>query len=248
MEITKKFAIVIPEFAIEPDTPDCIMKVNGSKVYFSDGEINSPDENSPAIERDNGDKLWLREDFVGRKDKTLPSVILADGTQMWFGCGNLLLRPNGLPNVITPNGKYRCRSLDNGAGKSEGVTSYYCVHDEYYPAEISNTPYKTEITFGGMSIVIEYCTLWRYEGKIHRKDAPAVTTEDGELWFNRGELHRDGGPAITYQSNEFWFSYGKLSRHDGPAVTYNEEEYYFLVGKPMELSEFRRPRGLVSRG
>jgi len=60
---------------------------------------------------------------------------------------------------------------------------------------------------------------WYLNGKLHRKDGPAVIWAKGaQEWFLNGKRHRKDGPAVIgangYQS---WYLNGKLHREDGPA-------------------------------
>ena len=56
--------------------------------------------------------------------------------------------------------------------------------------------------------------VWKLDGKLHREDGPAVTTECGnKLWYKHDLLHREDGPAII-KSNGIheWYSNGRLLR------------------------------------
>ena len=52
---------------------------------------------------------------------------------------------------------------------------------------------------------------WRFNGKLHRKDGPAVEFLDGDkYWWSNDKLHREDGPACEYASGtKEWFINGK---------------------------------------
>ena len=73
-------------------------------------------------------------------------------------------------------------------------------------------------------------------GKLHRKNGPAVEGVDGDklwrdkLWFKNGKLHREDGPAMESKKNGYkgWWINDKRHRIDGPAIEYDNgyKEWY----------------------
>jgi hypothetical protein len=61
---------------------------------------------------------------------------------------------------------------------------------------------------------------WLLNGKLHRKDGPAVEYSDGDTrWALNGLYHRKDGPAVIYpDGTKYWYLKGKKHRIDGPAV------------------------------
>jgi len=60
--------------------------------------------------------------------------------------------------------------------------------------------------------VDEFGTItYTKNGKLHRKDGPAVILLDGTLfWYKDGERHRKDGPAVIYANGTgLWFKNGK---------------------------------------
>ena len=63
-------------------------------------------------------------------------------------------------------------------------------------------------------------TEWFLNGKLHRKNDPAVEYADGyKAWWVNGKRHREDGPAIEWAdgSKEWWLN-RKLHRENGPAI------------------------------
>ncbi len=60
---------------------------------------------------------------------------------------------------------------------------------------------------------------WYFNGKLHRKDAPAIEWTDGDKeWYVDGVPHRKYGPAIEYAFvMKEWYVNGKRHREDGHA-------------------------------
>jgi len=74
---------------------------------------------------------------------------------------------------------------------------------------------------------------WHLNGKLHRKDGPAIEREDGtkEWWLNN-ERHREDGPAVEFfdGEKEWWFN-GERHREDGPAIEYSDgRKLWYLNG------------------
>jgi len=61
---------------------------------------------------------------------------------------------------------------------------------------------------------------WRFNGKLHREDGPAVELPGGtKQWYLNGKRHREDGPAIEYANGtKEWYLNGKRHREDGPAI------------------------------
>ena len=51
---------------------------------------------------------------------------------------------------------------------------------------------------------------WKFNGKLHRVDGPAVVHTDGyEEWWLDGKRHRANGPAVTWPNgDQEWFVNG----------------------------------------
>ena len=65
---------------------------------------------------------------------------------------------------------------------------------------------------------------WYLDGKLHRKDGPAVEGSDGyKEWYLDGKRHREDGPAVEGSDGyKAWYLDGKRHREDGPAVEYGD--------------------------
>jgi len=52
---------------------------------------------------------------------------------------------------------------------------------------------------------------WYLNGKLHRKDGPAVEYVDGtKYWYLNGQYHREDGPAVeTASGAKWWFLNGR---------------------------------------
>jgi len=90
-------------------------------------------------------------------------------------------------------------------------------------------------------VVSEYGNRWWYlDGKLHRKDGPAVEHYDGtKRWYLNGKRHREDGPAVEWANGDkFWFLNGKrvteeeVIGKDNPCVEVYEEY------KAMRYAEF----------
>lgn len=87
-------------------------------------------------------------------------------------------------------------------------------------------------------------TIWRFNGKLHRTDGPAIEFTNGDqTWHKHGKLHRTDGPAATYSNGtKYWYKHGKLHRTDGPAIEfYNGDKYWYLNGQQLTEEEFNNP-------
>ena len=67
---------------------------------------------------------------------------------------------------------------------------------------------------------------------------------DKTEWLINGKLHRKDGPAIEYASgSKFWYLNGLCHREDGPAVEYaSGSKYWCLNGKQLTEEEFNKQR------
>lgn len=72
---------------------------------------------------------------------------------------------------------------------------------------------------------------WYLNGKLHRKDGPAIERVDGDkYWYINGKLHRDDGPAIEYaDGTKHWYIDGKMQRIDGPAMEHTCGTKYWYI-------------------
>lgn len=61
---------------------------------------------------------------------------------------------------------------------------------------------------------------WWQNGIQHRDNAPACESFDGKRyeWWNNGLQHRDNGPAEVKMGIESWYKHGEFHRIGGPAV------------------------------
>lgn len=84
----------------------------------------------------------------------------------------------------------------------------------------------------GPAISTPKCESWYQEGKLHRIDGPAIVFPDGrQEWYQDGVLHRVGGPAVLREDRQEWYKNGKLHREDGPAIIRDSGvEEWFLDG------------------
>ncbi len=78
-------------------------------------------------------------------------------------------------------------------------------------------------------------TNWTKNGRSHRNDQPAVTSDMGDIyretvddsyyrgWFYHGKMHRIDGPAIESIDLYFaWYRHGSSYRCNGPSKTYDD--------------------------
>ncbi len=100
----------------------------------------------------------------------------------------------------------------------------------HYPDGIAFVRWQLNARYtqcGMLDVPIRYSKLdsveYHLNGKLHRKDGPAVSKPDHKIWYKYGERHRVGGPAeefglgsITYIR---WYINGLLHRVNGPANT-----------------------------
>ena len=54
--------------------------------------------------------------------------------------------------------------------------------------------------------------VWYKNGKLNRKDGPAITSTAGsKVWYKNGFLHREDGPACEYyDGDKEWWLNGKI--------------------------------------
>jgi len=73
--------------------------------------------------------------------------------------------------------------------------------------------------------------FWYQNGKLHRKDGPAVEYVNGtKLWYKNGKCHRDDGPAKECVNGEnHWYKNGELHREDGPAITRRNGDKFWAL-------------------
>jgi hypothetical protein len=76
-------------------------------------------------------------------------------------------------------------------------------------------------------------TEWKFNGKLHREDGPAVEWVNGDKsWYINGKWAN---------GDKEWFINGKLHREDGPAVELaNGNKYWYINDKRMTEEEFNR--------
>lgn len=78
---------------------------------------------------------------------------------------------------------------------------------------------------------------WGLDGKIHRRDGPAIESPSGlKMWFINDECHRENAPAVIYSSGRVvWFKHGEIHRENGAAVEWDNDhsedhKQYYLNG------------------
>jgi hypothetical protein len=89
--------------------------------------------------------------------------------------------------------------------------------------------------------VYENRTEWKFEGKRHRENGPAIEWSDGtKSWHINGKLHRENGPAIEYaDGSKYWYINGKRHRENGPAVENADgSKYWFINGEELTEEQF----------
>jgi antitoxin component YwqK of YwqJK toxin-antitoxin module len=75
---------------------------------------------------------------------------------------------------------------------------------------------------------------WYLNGKLHRKDGPAVECINGSKhWYQNGQCHREDGPAVEYTNgSKYWYQNGKLHRKYGPATEHMDgHKEYWINGE-----------------
>ena len=75
---------------------------------------------------------------------------------------------------------------------------------------------------------------WYSNGKLHRKDGPAIEFANGDKrWYSKGKLHREDGPAIEdANGDKEWYINGQRHREDGPAIEgVNGHKEWWINGK-----------------
>jgi hypothetical protein len=84
---------------------------------------------------------------------------------------------------------------------------------------------------------------WYLDGKLHRKDGPAIEKVDGyKVWYLNDKRHRIDGPAIEYAdgTKEWWID-NKRHREDGPAIEWADgTKAWWINGKELTEEEFLR--------
>lgn len=56
--------------------------------------------------------------------------------------------------------------------------------------------------------------IYKYDGKIHRTDGPAVIYKNGDTqWYLYGRIHREDGPAMTLNSHVTYCINGEYVRN-----------------------------------
>ena len=62
---------------------------------------------------------------------------------------------------------------------------------------------KLPENFTGIAVNVKRDKEWYLNGKLHRKDGPAVERATGtKHWYLNGKLHREDGPACEYSSGD----------------------------------------------
>lgn len=81
-----------------------------------------------------------------------------------------------------------------------------------------------------LSIKKFFRKTWKFKGKFHRVDGPALIFPDREYWYQNGVRHRTDGPSyIAKDGTKEWCQYGKLHRDDGPALIRCNGTYIWSV-------------------
>ena len=87
----------------------------------------------------------------------------------------------------------------------------------------------------------KHVTKYRYGGKLHRLDGPAIEYRNGDIeYWQFGKRHRIDGPAIHTSYFKKWYQHGKLHREYGPAVERRNDKEYWFCGKNYTLTEYKK--------
>lgn len=137
-----------------------------------------------------------------------PAVFYYDGSVEWW-CEDELHREDG-PAVVYTNGDFEW--LIHGAySRLDGPA---LIHHRC--GEICTRDWHFRFNDTCKNVV-----QWRVGGELHRKDYPAVISNDGEYpvqlddhmlgkreWYRNGVLHNREGPAVIYPDGEveYWIS------------------------------------------
>lgn len=72
----------------------------------------------------------------------------------------------------------------------------------------------------------------------HREDGPAFEYAFGDkFWFINGKLHRKDGPAVEMSSVRIWYNHGKRHREDGPAYEESDGRVYYYLNNILYTEE-----------
>lgn len=104
------------------------------------------------------------------------------------------------------------------------------IHTKNNPKKVEHH-YKLIKTFTGFILDIDNIRASYKDGKLHSfEDEPAVVTEYCSIWYYNGLIHRENNPAIVYHTGAVvWFHHGKISRIDGPAmISHDGKKKWYL--------------------
>lgn len=124
---------------------------------------------------------------------------------------------------------------DGGSSFTRSIDGRRGLHCTFGPAEINGLGDKSWMINGRLSRrdgpAIECADgtyEWRVNGRLHREGGePAFFDGSTTCWYEKGQRHRIGGPAVEGAdgSREWWLE-GKPHREDGPAIERPEDGSY----------------------
>ena len=192
-----------------------------NKFYYSDGTIDSKQDNSkilhredgPAIEWSNGDKSWFINGKRHREDG--PAIEGSNGSKYWYINGKL-------------------HREDGHAVEYSNGTKEWFINDKRHRED-------------GPAIVYRSGTKeWFINGKHHREDGPARECSDGSfsyylngIYYSKKDFDKEIAKINKPKENKFYYSDGTISskrdlskilhRADGPAIEYSDGDKYWLI-------------------
>ena len=178
--------------------------------WYTNGELNGPDDDSPAVEYVNGTKEYYKKGIRHRLNG--PAIIFYKGTKEWWENG-LRHRLNG-PAIKCANGSKEYYKK----GRRHRINGPALIH-------VSGTEewWKNGLRHRLKGPAIKCANgdeEWWENGSRHRLDGPAATYIGFvQHWYKNGELHRLDGPATVFDTGgEEWFEDGLCHRLNGPAI------------------------------
>jgi hypothetical protein len=119
------------------------------------------------------------------------------------------------------------------------METYIVTVDDFNTIEWRNSDGKLHRKDGP---AVEWAHGWRNSaGKLHRKNGPAVEYANGDKsWYTNGKLHREDGPAIEWaDGDKEWWLDGKRHREDGPAIEWADgTKSWYVNGKNLTQEQF----------
>ena len=71
-----------------------------------------------------------------------------------------------------------------------------------------------------------------------------INKDGNRFWFKNGKLHRKNGPAVEYiDGTKKWYKNGKLHRLDGPAIEWSDgTKLWYIKGTYYAKEKFNNVR------